>query len=264
MTLDLAKLNTATKYPSIPTYHDLGAQGILQESGNPFAGYQGPIVATEKIDGANARVIQTHDQGWFIGSRDVLLTARGDRVYDPAHGIVDQLREIAEYKIWGPPRDEVHVYYFEVYGQNQVKNYRTYGDGKEQGVRLFDVATVPVKLLDKPIEEIAQWRDWGGQEWWLPEAYPAMLRTVPHLYTWDTGDSLPTTIEEMVVLLELMAKKTRVAINDEADGSRAPEGIVFRTSNRFKIFKARWENYNRTLQSRGQLVGPGSKKNGGK
>ena len=45
----LAKLDSATKYPSIPTFHELGDRGILQESGNPFAGYQGPIVATEKV-----------------------------------------------------------------------------------------------------------------------------------------------------------------------------------------------------------------------
>lgn len=269
MTLDLAKLNTATKYPSIPTYHDLGAQGILQESGNPFAGYQGPIVATEKIDGANARVILTPDDGWFIGSREELLTASGDRVYDPEQGIVDQLRGIAEeeHESYEVPRDEVHVYYFEVYGQRQVKNYRTYGDGKAQGIRLFDMATVPVKILDKPIEDIALWRGHDGQEFWpLSMHEHCGHELVPVACSWDSGDDLPETIEEMAALLAVMAWKTKAAINDTADSTLCRlEGLVLRTTvHRHKIFKARWENYNRTLQSRGQLVGPGSKKNGGK
>jgi hypothetical protein len=47
--LDLAALNTATKYPSIPTYHALGDRGGLTEDVTMFHGVQ-PPPGTSKSD----------------------------------------------------------------------------------------------------------------------------------------------------------------------------------------------------------------------
>jgi hypothetical protein len=58
--VDLDKLNSMTKYPSILTYHALGDKGVLQETVQiPF---EGRIIGTEKVDGTNARLIFCLDQ----------------------------------------------------------------------------------------------------------------------------------------------------------------------------------------------------------
>ena len=53
---DLRKLNSATKYPSIPTYHALGERGMLLDEHASFDGQS--ILATEKVDGTNSRTIR--------------------------------------------------------------------------------------------------------------------------------------------------------------------------------------------------------------
>lgn len=92
--VDLKKLNSLTKYPSIPTYHALGERGKLSETiqvnfANQF------IIGTEKIDGTNARIICFSD-GYVIGSREELLYAKGDLIGNPAMGIVEALKPLAE------------------------------------------------------------------------------------------------------------------------------------------------------------------------
>ncbi len=53
--VDLGKLNSMTKYPSILTYHALGDKGLLQETVQiPF---EGRVIGTEKVDGTNTRLI---------------------------------------------------------------------------------------------------------------------------------------------------------------------------------------------------------------
>lgn len=52
---DLQRLNSLTKYPSIPTYHTLDPKdGCLVAEAVRF---DGDVIATEKIDGTNARLI---------------------------------------------------------------------------------------------------------------------------------------------------------------------------------------------------------------
>ncbi|MCU1617221.1 MAG: hypothetical protein JWO98_4761, partial [Frankiales bacterium] len=53
--VDLAALNSATKYPSIPTYHELDPKngGLLEI---PTA-FEGDVVLTEKVDGTNGRIV---------------------------------------------------------------------------------------------------------------------------------------------------------------------------------------------------------------
>lgn len=61
--IDLNKLNSMTKYPSIPTYHTLNPKdGCLEEPAIEFP--CGTVYATEKIDGClhSSQKVQT-DQG---------------------------------------------------------------------------------------------------------------------------------------------------------------------------------------------------------
>lgn len=55
--VDLSKLNSATKYPSILTYHVIGAKGILQDDVLTYFPAATTLIGTEKIDGTNARMI---------------------------------------------------------------------------------------------------------------------------------------------------------------------------------------------------------------
>lgn len=89
---DLSKLNSMTKYPSIPTYHTLGEKGALLEETVPF---EGEIVLTEKVDGTNSRIILLPDGTFILGSREELLFAKGDLIGNPALGIVEALKAVA-------------------------------------------------------------------------------------------------------------------------------------------------------------------------
>lgn len=91
---DLRAINSLTKYPSILTYHALGDRGRVSDRVQVDFGTD-PVLVTEKIDGTNARII-CRDGDYLIGSREELLHARGDRVHNPAMGIVDAMRPIAD------------------------------------------------------------------------------------------------------------------------------------------------------------------------
>ncbi len=253
--LDLRALNSATKYPSIATYHDLDkTNGNLLESGNPFAGHDGAVHISEKLDGTNARIICVGDD-WFIGSREELLTAAGDRIPNPKLGIVDALDAIAESFTIRPSDAEVIVFYVEVYGNRKLPAWKNYGDGSVSGVRCFDVALVPFAVLDKPIEEIALWRDRGGQTFMSARDLViswAMLPGMPLVpsVTDYPADKLPETIEDMRDFLAEALPATRAAVTEGGSTGR-PEGLVLRTNDRRIIRKARNEDYDRTLKRRG-------------
>src|SRR3954468_7220706 len=110
--INLAKLNSLTKYPSIPTYHALGEKGRLSES--VLVRFEGECIATEKIDGTNARLICT-PEGVLAGSREDLLWATGDLIHNPAMGIVAALRDHARSMASAPPPETLLVVYGEVY-----------------------------------------------------------------------------------------------------------------------------------------------------
>ncbi len=136
---NLDKLNSATKYPSILTYHEIGDRGTLKDSVLvPFGNES--IFLSEKIDGTNARVI-LFPEGYFIGSREELLTASGDLIYNPSQGIVDAVRPLIPQMILHlQDHGTVYVVFGEVYGAKvgTGKNYTTQG---KVGFRLFDIVT---------------------------------------------------------------------------------------------------------------------------
>jgi hypothetical protein len=253
-TANLKAINSMTKYPSIPTYHTLDPRnGGLLEEAVPFVG---PVIGTEKIDGTNARIILLPDGTYLLGSREELLYGQGDLIGNPALGIVDALRPIAD-TLLPIDRDHVVVYYLEVYGGKVTAASKQYtGGGTSVGSRLFDIAVVDdyTDLLRSDPGLVARWRDGGGQQFHGEAALSnaagaAGLELTPRLFEMD-ATILPTAIDETKAFLDRQIPATLAAL-DGAGTGRA-EGIVLRTPNRATIAKARFQDYERTLKRRGR------------
>jgi hypothetical protein len=254
--MDLAKLNSATKYPSILTYHELGDRGRLKETVQvPFVEGQ-EIFVTEKIDGANGRIVVLPESSlivhagitrrYLIGSREEFLTAHGDLIYPPDYSTVDALRNVASVLPSHP--DLIEAFYFEVFG-GSLPASKEYSSTKQVSIRLFDHAGIPPEILDLPIEKIASWRDHGGQTFktdYVTDLLKGLkekglsLATVPQL---GKVTKLPTSVKETYEWLkEYSATKC-----DLGGGKGRAEGVVVRTWDRSKIAKLRFEDYERTL-----------------
>ena len=228
--VELTKLKSMTKYPSILTYQALGEKGMLQDCVQiPFTGR---IIGTEKVDGTNTRLIFCPDGSALVGSREDLLWERRDLIGNPAMGIIDAVRETVRrlYEQVCRP-DRLVVYFMEVYGRNiggAAKNYTR--DGKV-GVRLFDAVMIEnfAELLEWPGDRIAQWRDHGGQPYVDADALAAIgrdigIEPVPALF--DTDASRATEIEATHAFL-MQHEWTRCKLDD--GGAGVPEGIVVRS-----------------------------------
>jgi hypothetical protein len=248
-TADLDAINSATKYPSIPTYHQLGDRGSLTGTA---VGFAGPVLGTEKVDGTNSRIIGLPDGSWLLGSREELLCARGDLIGNPAQGIVAALRDLAEAL---PPSDgTLRVLYLELFGGKVTAASKQYTGERAIGYRLFDmqVLTDWPDLLSRPLAEISAWRESGGGRF-VPEAELTAaaagfgLDLTPRLFTIDAAE-LPTGITEMRDFLRDRLPETRCRL--DSGGGGHPEGIVLRTPDRVTIAKARFEDYDRTLRRR--------------
>jgi len=249
-TANLTIVNSMTKYPSIPTYHALDPRnGGLRDETVPF---DGRVLLTEKVDGTNGRIVSLPDGSYLIGSREELLYARGDLIGNPALGIVEALRPIAD-RLPPVDRDAIVVHYLEVYGGKVTAGSRQYTASRAVGARLFDIVVLDdyAELLDWPAERISAWREAGGQRFrteqeLLAAAATAGLATVPRLAALDATE-LPTDLDKMAALLGEYLPHTTVALDGEP--GRA-EGIVLRSETRSSIAKARFQDYERTLKRR--------------
>lgn len=244
---DLSKLNSMTKYPSIPTYHTLGERGALLEE---TVSFQGDIILTEKVDGTNSRIILLPDRNFVLGSREELLFAKGDLIGNPALGIVDALKNVAE--TLSQPQDQIVVLYLELYGGKITAASKQYTANQTVGWRLFDVAVLAEieTLFSKFVQQLAAWRDNGGQKFLnedqLKEAAQAYgVELTPRL---ATVEALPVSIQEAYEFLKAMLPNTQSALDENA-GGRA-EGIVARTVSRSAIAKLRFEDYERHAKRR--------------
>lgn len=256
--LDLAKLNTATKYPSIETYHLLGERGVLQSPFVQFGDQQ--VIVTEKIDGTNVRVILMPDDTVLIGSREHFLHAVGDLVPNPAQQIVESVLSLATklpFLLTQVPDDsnKVRILYLEVFGGNVGSQARQYTDNKTRtAYRLFDAATLDITdLPGMTLEEVAGWRDHGDALQFVPDndldelAYLIRVDRVPVLWRGD-ADKLPTTRTAMYDQIGWWTGPTTRVLLD-AGGKGRPEGVVLRTPDRSVIVKARREDYTRTFRA---------------
>lgn len=244
-TVDLSKLNSLTKYPSIPTYHSID-RGILGEVAVQF---DGPIYLTEKIDGTNARIILLPDGTYILGSREELVYASGDLIGNPSMGIAEHLRPVAD-RLAGNDDSALVVVYGELYGGKVTANSKHYTSSQAVGFRVFDVAVINVDkaqaLLDLEARNISQWRDSGGQiflSWRDLEVFTHIfdLETVPQIGTaFDISEMHIYTYE----WIKGLVPKTMAAL----DGSPGKaEGIVARSADRRSIAKLRFDDYEKTL-----------------
>lgn len=242
--MQLDKLNSMTKYPSILTYHAMGERGILRDKVDiPF---DGPALLTEKVDGTNARIILWPDGFYIIGMREELLYAKGDLIINPTLAIVATLKPLAEAMV---PSDVLTVYYLEVYGWSVGKNGKQYTGSKTTGCRLFDVATFPnhEKILEMPIEKIASWREHGGQMFCDEEDLHAMAYSQHLLVTPRIGLGLiPSSLRETYDWMNATISMSQAKSDSGAMGR--PEGIVVRTPERSRIAKLRFEDYEKTFR----------------
>lgn len=253
---DLRKLNSLTKYPSIPTYHVLGEKGRLTDGlSEDLASQQ--VIATEKVDGTNSRIIFTPDGAYVIGSREELLHAQGDLIFNPVLDIVETVRPLADSLVGRVLEqigrsDCIATVYVETYGGKIGSNAKQYSSERSLGYRLFDVSIVPLAKLDEPLEAIAAWREDKGQDYLTCEQLAAFAEAneipgVPQVFT-GNGSELPRDIEGMLEFLRATIPRTHSALDAGAKGQ--PEGLVVRTSDRRQIAKIRFEDYERTLKAR--------------
>jgi RNA ligase len=248
-TVDLVKLNSLTKYPSILTYHTLDPKngGLLEE----VTAFAGTVIGTEKVDGTNSRVICLPDGSYLIGSREELLYCKGDLIGNPSLGIVDALKETAD-RLCDGERADITVYYFEVFGGKVTAASKQYTGEQRVSVRLFDVVALREHdaMLSQSAAQIAQWRDNGGQSFadeatleWASAQYGLTL--TPRLFAIE-GAELPGGIPETLSFLRTRLPESQCRL-DGAGGGK-PEGIVLRSPDRSTIAKARFEDYERTLK----------------
>lgn len=167
-------------------------------------------------------------------------------------GLVEELRELADRLT--PPEEGLQVHFLEVYGAKITDGSRWYtGDRTTIGHRLFDVARIPMSVLDYQLLEISQWREEGGQnylsrggelEGW---AEREQVDLVPDL-GWVNAEELPTDVEGMAAYLAQVLPTTRASLDSTGIGTT--EGIILRSDDRTVIAKARHEDYTRTLKRR--------------
>ncbi len=248
------KLNSLTKYPSILTYHTMGEKGILQESLSEDASFHVPVYVTEKIDGTNTRIVMDSTGDYLIGSRANFLTAKGDRIANPAMGIVGAITAAAERltECSCLETDGLKVIYGETYGGSITPASKQYTNDKSIDFRLFDIVVIPEKtcrrMLSNTPDHIVSWRERGGQGFQNYDVLTnvsdkAEIEMVPLL---TTEQWMPTDRADVYKWLQRY-KTTSAGINNEG---RA-EGVVLRDYNRSLIRKIRFEDYERTLKKLG-------------
>lgn len=253
------KLNTATKYPSIDTYHRMD-NGKLQDGEVVHFPPGEQVIMTEKVDGTNIRIIRLPGNDYWIGAREHLLYAKGDRWGNHQDGVIEYLRPIADRL--APLDDDAfaHVYYTEVYGARigaQSKQYTGHG---KTGHRLFDIAFVPMVVIDSDmtLEDISTWRKQGGQRFATEGtlqrfAEAEKMPLVPRLGTVDS-DRLPTELTVMQEWLRCALPCTNVAL--DGDGGAKAEGMVLRTASGDFKAKARFADYAKALDPQRQKKRP--------
>ena len=250
--IELSKLNSATKYPSILTYHVLDPEQKGRLTDRLYCSVEeSDLILTEKVDGTNGRIVLMPGGDYVIGSREELLYAKGDRIGNPAQGIVEALKPLAERLSKEMPVLAVTTLYLEVYGGKIGANAKQYTGNGRIGYRLFDVLTVPEVVFEWDRPRISDWRETASAEWWWPESD---LQTLSEAYSvlltprmgCTQSDLFPRDVEGAYKFMKFYVPKTWVDLDGGAGGR--PEGLVIRTRDRSFIAKMRFQDYERTLK----------------
>lgn len=253
--VDLGRLNSTTKYPSILTYHQLGKRGMLLPATTcAFDSDSDDVSVTEKIDGLNARIVLTPDDYFILGTREDFVYGRGDFIVNEKYGLVNTLGPIAErllksFRTWmsdSEMPDTAMVIFGELYGGN-INAYKQYTGKSELGYRVFDIAVIRniTKFLEENTrEKISLWRENGGQEFLRVDDLKNSceffeLEMVPFV----KASAPPTGVKETHEWLKNTISSSFACLDD--GGKSDPEGLVVRTHDRKKICKIRFEDYAR-------------------
>lgn len=258
-TYPLQKINSATKYPSILTYHNLGDRGTLVDSLVENKSFENTdVYISEKIDGTNSRIVfTTNDVGdvedFLIGSREDFLFAYKDRIINNTLGIVKTIYPIANTIMsFNFKPNMVYAFYGETFGGN-INGAKQYTNHNAFSYRMFDVWNMPIdnfkEILNMDVEKIASWREHAGQPFVnVVELtnFGAIMKipTVPYLKMIN-GNDIPKTLKEVFDWLQEF-KNTNVILDDDYTGQGKAEGVVVRTADRHLIRKIRFEDYEKT------------------
>lgn len=266
----LDKLNTMTKYPSILTYHATAERGSLAQEkseGKTFKGL-GKVYVTEKIDGTNSRMVfTTNEEGavedYILGSREDFLYACGDRIINPALGLVATLEKHLVPKFNLPKIMLGHEilkpnYFYIVYGETyggKINNAKQYTKRQNYFFRAFDLVAMPIEeakgFLSMKVEDISSWREHGGQPFvpvsdFIEFCDTFQITRVPYILTMD-GDEIGMTPHSVLLWMNDFIKST-ATIDEDYDGLGQSEGVVVRTEKRDLIRKFRFEDYQKTAR----------------
>ncbi len=257
--IHLSRLNSITKYPSIMTYHVLGDKGVLKdELVKPFPNNT-KLIATEKIDGTNVRILFA-ENFTIVGSREEFLWEVHDLIGNPNMGIVDFFKPAlfeTSHENWKEINlnqnynSSLIVVYGELYGHKIGAAAKNYTQKQEKNFRLFDVATFDNvdQLIEWDNDKISSWRESGGQNFRSRDDLNLVkdntgFDLAPVLFELNSND-MPTDLGSTYQMM-LNHKQTQVRIDAEEQNnskSNLSEGIVIRTPNRSHISKLRFEDY---------------------
>jgi hypothetical protein len=150
------------------------------------------------------------------------------------------------------PNDEIVVAYAELYGGKVTAASKQYTAQQTVGWRLFDIAVIAdfEALFAKSVQQLAAWRDNGGQRFLNEDQLGERARDYGFALTprLATVEALPVGIPETHEFLKTLLPHTHAAL-DAGAGGRA-EGVVARTFSRNVIAKLRFEDYERHAKRR--------------
>tara|TARA_B100001778_G_scaffold334984_1_gene350327 strand:- start:10489 stop:11286 length:798 start_codon:yes stop_codon:yes gene_type:complete len=253
----LPHLNSMTKYPSIPTFHEIGDKGRLNDVFLDVP--DGDLVYTEKVDGTNARIVISPDDVTLIGSREDFLHALGDVVFNPAQHIVETIRDQAKDATeYFSGTHNLVVLFGEVYGTSIGKAAKNYTRSGDRGFRLFDAIEMPrtemFEIMKMDRSAISTWRETQRMQPFVDED---RLQAIASELGWDLTPRLsmpselskvPDSVHDGLQWLRVMINQTHCNLDGNAD--MTPEGIVVRAKDRSFIAKIRYEDYERTARAR--------------
>ena len=265
MRLTLSQINSATKYPSIETFHKLGERGMLTEELNFKVPPKSDLILTEKIDGTNTRIVfflNGDKVDYFIGSREELVYAKGDRIFRD-NNIAWLSSKLTERSVdtmkWHFDATAISfvTVYGELYGNKITKGSKNYTSDNSLGFRLFDVGIITVSQEDEishmTESEISSWRNKFGPEWVEYEnldgfAMDLYVDRVPEIENdFITRDLNGISTDDMY---KMMSKFCTSRATLDSNALSKPEGIVLRNNDRSFIAKARFEDYESTFKRR--------------
>lgn len=257
--LNLENVNSATKYPSILTYHELGEHEMLNDNVQIDFNDADKIILTEKIDGTNGRIIIFPDGSYLIGSREELLYASGDLLFNASTRIVETIRGRYGHSIENCKSDKyVMVIFGEVYGHKVGSACKNYTKNDKNEYRIFDVMYFGIEefhnlIHSNTVAQIAHLRDNGNLGMYCNEkmitfyADTLNCQMTPRLNVSFPPTSISDTLNWLKTVLP---SNTNAAIDGEGG---KPEGVVIRTDDRSKIAKIKFRDYERALK----FTGPG-------